>query len=198
MAVHRCGSGEEESGDQILLCDGCDYAMHQQCCQPVLRSVPAGDWFCKQCALTVIAASVEQSDAAPAEAASDTATVEQSDAAPAEAASITATVEQLDAPAQAEAASITVEQLDAPAQAASVANAAPSGGWKPWKPRASKAASTAGAAELRVAGCRSTDDGSAFVPVVAPVPIAAPAMLSAAPLAKEGTSSNEDRADWLD
>ena len=137
--------------------------MHQQCCQPVLRSVPAGNWFCKQCALTVVAASVEQCDAAPAEA-----------------------------------ASASVEQSDAPAQAASVANAVPSGGWKPWKPRASKAASAAGAAELRVAECRSTADGSAFVStVVAPVPIAAPGMLSA-PLAKEGTSSNEDRDDWLD
>ena len=137
--------------------------MHQQCCQPVLRSVPAGNWFCKQCALTVVAASVEQCDAAPAEA-----------------------------------ASASVEQSDAPAQAASVANAVPSGGWKPWKPRASKAASAAGAAELRVAGSLSTADGSAFVStVVAPVPLAAPGMLSA-PLAKEGTSSNEDRDDWLD
>ena len=152
--------------------------MHQQCCQPVLRSVPAGNWFCKQCALTVVAASVEQFDASPAEAAS-------------------ASVEQSDAPAR--AASASVEQSDAaPAQAASVANAVPSGGWKPWKPRASKAASAAGAAELRVAECRSTADGSVFVStVVAPVPIAAPGMLSA-PLAKEGTSSNEDRDDWLD
>jgi hypothetical protein len=34
--------------NQILLCDGCDAAQHQQCAG--VQQVPEGDWFCSQCA----------------------------------------------------------------------------------------------------------------------------------------------------
>ena len=38
--------------DLLLLCDGpgCEAAWHQQCLDPPLAEIPAGDWFCPKCA----------------------------------------------------------------------------------------------------------------------------------------------------
>ncbi|KAL4553469.1 hypothetical protein Ndes2526B_g03319 [Nannochloris sp. 'desiccata'] len=44
---HKCNEGEE--GDVLLLCDGCENACHLSCCNPPLRRVPKGDWFCVDC-----------------------------------------------------------------------------------------------------------------------------------------------------
>lgn len=44
---HICNVGDD--GDILLLCDSCDNACHLQCCQPPLKRVPKGDWFCVDC-----------------------------------------------------------------------------------------------------------------------------------------------------
>lgn len=44
---HVCGKSEE--GDVLLLCDGCDNGCHLTCCNPPLKHIPKGDWFCKEC-----------------------------------------------------------------------------------------------------------------------------------------------------
>lgn len=51
---HVCGLSEE--GDVLLLCDSCDNACHLTCCQPPLKRVPKGDWFCTECAAKQAAA----------------------------------------------------------------------------------------------------------------------------------------------
>jgi hypothetical protein len=43
-----CGKPDSAAGNQIVLCDGCDAAEHQQCAG--LKAVPGGDWFCGACA----------------------------------------------------------------------------------------------------------------------------------------------------
>ncbi|KAI3437873.1 hypothetical protein D9Q98_000319 [Chlorella vulgaris] len=45
---HLCGQSDE--GDILLLCDSCDNACHLSCCNPPLKRVPKGDWFCIDCA----------------------------------------------------------------------------------------------------------------------------------------------------
>lgn len=40
-----CDEGDKE--DELLLCDGCQKAMHASCIG--LHGVPHGDWFCKKC-----------------------------------------------------------------------------------------------------------------------------------------------------
>jgi hypothetical protein len=44
-------------GDKLLLCDGCDAALHMDCLQPALQGIPEGDWLCPGCC-----AGVRQSD----------------------------------------------------------------------------------------------------------------------------------------
>eukprot|EP00887_Chlorella_sp_A99_P007794 scaffold20.g7794.t1 len=44
---HVCGQSDE--GDVLLLCDGCDNACHLSCCDPPLKRVPKGDWWCVEC-----------------------------------------------------------------------------------------------------------------------------------------------------
>ena len=44
---HICHQSEE--GEVLLLCDGCDNACHLQCCDPPLKRVPRGDWYCAPC-----------------------------------------------------------------------------------------------------------------------------------------------------
>jgi hypothetical protein len=36
----------------MLLCDGCNGGRHLLCCEPVLDTVPEGDWFCDKCGST--------------------------------------------------------------------------------------------------------------------------------------------------
>ena len=47
-----CGDGDDEAGNEILLCDGegCEAAFHLQCLPVALTQVPLGDWFCPACA----------------------------------------------------------------------------------------------------------------------------------------------------
>ena len=42
-----CHASEE--GEVLLLCDGCDNACHLTCCNPRLKRVPRGDWYCQPC-----------------------------------------------------------------------------------------------------------------------------------------------------
>ena len=43
-----CGHADSEDGNQIVLCDGCDVAVHQECYG--IEHVPAADWYCEPCA----------------------------------------------------------------------------------------------------------------------------------------------------
>ncbi|XP_050348273.1 PHD and RING finger domain-containing protein 1 isoform X2 [Nymphalis io] len=42
-----CGSTEDE--ETMLLCDGCDLGYHMQCLSPPLAEVPADQWLCPNC-----------------------------------------------------------------------------------------------------------------------------------------------------
>ncbi len=45
-----CGSTDKS--DKLLLCDAdppCSTACHTFCCDPPLKAVPKGDWFCVGC-----------------------------------------------------------------------------------------------------------------------------------------------------
>ena len=46
-----CGSGEDEVGNEIVLCDtkACTAAWHLSCLPEPLLSVPDGDWHCPDC-----------------------------------------------------------------------------------------------------------------------------------------------------
>ena len=37
----------------MLLCDSCNRGYHTYCLKPALRSIPAGDWFCPMCTLSL-------------------------------------------------------------------------------------------------------------------------------------------------
>ena len=43
-----CGCGDDD--ETILLCDSCDCGYHMHCLTPQLHHVPAGDWYCPDCA----------------------------------------------------------------------------------------------------------------------------------------------------
>jgi origin recognition complex subunit 4 len=46
-ACSICAKLDSRKGNQILLCDGCDLAVHQKCYSvPV---IPKGDWYCRDC-----------------------------------------------------------------------------------------------------------------------------------------------------
>ena len=46
-----CGDGEDEAGNEILLCDGdgCEACYHLQCLTPPLAAIPEGEWLCPAC-----------------------------------------------------------------------------------------------------------------------------------------------------
>jgi PHD and RING finger domain-containing protein 1 len=41
--------GESDREDRMLLCDSCDFHYHMECLDPLLDTVPMGDWFCPNC-----------------------------------------------------------------------------------------------------------------------------------------------------
>ncbi|KAG9247037.1 origin recognition complex subunit 4 C-terminus-domain-containing protein [Calycina marina] len=47
LACSICNSLTSKRGNQILLCDRCDFAVHQQCY--MLPKVPEGEWLCQVC-----------------------------------------------------------------------------------------------------------------------------------------------------
>ena len=49
LTCNACASGADE--EYLLMCDGCDRALHTYCARPALDAVPTGDWFCEVCAL---------------------------------------------------------------------------------------------------------------------------------------------------
>ena len=44
-----CQNGDSEPPNEILFCDNCDRAFHQNCCSPLVSEVPEDDWLCKDC-----------------------------------------------------------------------------------------------------------------------------------------------------
>merc|ERR1712146_746855 len=40
-----CKDNDEKDDDNMLLCEGCDYACHTFCCDPPLDAIPKGDWW---------------------------------------------------------------------------------------------------------------------------------------------------------
>jgi hypothetical protein len=83
---HKCNEGDE--GDVLLLCDGCDNACHLSCCNPPLKRIPKGDWFCVDCkkAKKAEEAAAKKAPAAKSgkkRAAAEPAAVEEKKAAPA-------------------------------------------------------------------------------------------------------------------
>ncbi|KAK7417383.1 origin recognition complex subunit 4 [Neonectria punicea] len=43
-----CSKPDSKSPNQIILCDNCDFAVHQECYD--VPEIPSGDWLCKSCA----------------------------------------------------------------------------------------------------------------------------------------------------
>ena len=74
-----CGSGDIADDNQIILCDGeheTEIGYHQQCVTPPLQSIPAGSWFCPQCAAEHVCGADTSSEYVPS---SDTATSSNAD-----------------------------------------------------------------------------------------------------------------------
>ncbi|CAA7024966.1 unnamed protein product [Microthlaspi erraticum] len=45
-----CQSTDGEPSNPIVFCDGCDLMVHASCYgNPLVKAVPEGDWFCRQC-----------------------------------------------------------------------------------------------------------------------------------------------------
>ena len=51
VVCKKCGWGDDNEGNEILLCDGpgCTAAFHQRCLPVTLLEVPDGDWLCPRC-----------------------------------------------------------------------------------------------------------------------------------------------------
>lgn len=47
IACAICSGLDSEEPNQILLCDNCDFAAHQFCCN--VQEIPEGDWLCEKC-----------------------------------------------------------------------------------------------------------------------------------------------------
>lgn len=48
---NKCGDGDSEKGNEILLCDGagCKAAFHLKCLPKPLHTIPEGKWYCPAC-----------------------------------------------------------------------------------------------------------------------------------------------------
>ncbi|CAN8259351.1 unnamed protein product [Cochlearia groenlandica] len=45
-----CQSTDGEPSNPIVFCDGCDLMVHASCYgNPLVKAIPEGDWFCRQC-----------------------------------------------------------------------------------------------------------------------------------------------------
>lgn len=86
-----CNKGHSRTPNQIILCDNCDYAVHQECYG--IKEIPEGDWLCKSCsqedALNIQQEKQQQQQLLPDVTAPTTATTT---------AETTATTESLDLP----------------------------------------------------------------------------------------------------
>ncbi|ORX93835.1 hypothetical protein K493DRAFT_33868 [Basidiobolus meristosporus CBS 931.73] len=51
IACHLCNNGDSNPGNQILLCDGCNGAVHQLCQIPAIteEEIEYDPWFCVKC-----------------------------------------------------------------------------------------------------------------------------------------------------
>jgi len=47
IVCEMCSKPDSEVPNEIILCDNCDFAVHQQCYD--LAEIPEGDWLCKSC-----------------------------------------------------------------------------------------------------------------------------------------------------
>lgn len=47
ISCKLCGGLKSVKKNPIIMCDGCDFAVHQKCYK--LAEIPEGDWFCKDC-----------------------------------------------------------------------------------------------------------------------------------------------------
>ena len=45
-----CARDDDEAGNDMLLCDGCDAGYHLRCLDPPLSRVPRKEWLCPECA----------------------------------------------------------------------------------------------------------------------------------------------------
>lgn len=44
-----CGNTNEDENNQLLLCDICNNGYHTMCCNPPIKKIPQGAWFCSKC-----------------------------------------------------------------------------------------------------------------------------------------------------
>jgi origin recognition complex subunit 4 len=59
-----CSRGHSKAPNEIILCDNCDYAVHQECYE--VSEIPTGEWLCKSCAQEDILKLPKQADETPA------------------------------------------------------------------------------------------------------------------------------------
>lgn len=69
-----CSKAHSKPPNEIILCDNCDYAVHQECYG--LKEIPEGDWLCKSCSQDDAFVNTPKKDrvsvsSAPAKAAAD-------------------------------------------------------------------------------------------------------------------------------
>ena len=58
-----CADGDCDDDNEILFCDRCDMAVHQECVG--VDAVPAGDWYCSPCSMLISQGHYKQAPAAP-------------------------------------------------------------------------------------------------------------------------------------
>ena len=58
-----CRKGRSKPPNEIVLCENCDYAVHQQCYG--VSEIPEGDWLCKSCSQDDAVVNVQKLEPAP-------------------------------------------------------------------------------------------------------------------------------------